>query len=79
MPVVVAKRRSPCAVCSLAIEPSEVMTYECAIGPRHMACADLGAAWRHNLYAMPCELCGVRLLRGPGELTVDERLTDVGS
>lgn len=44
-----------------------------------MACADLGTARRRNLYPMPCDPCGVRLLRGHGELTVDERLTDVGA
>ncbi len=74
-----AKRRAPCAACSLPIEPGEVITYERTVGARHLACADREAARRRNLYVMPCELCGVRLLRGRGELTVDERLTDDGA
>lgn len=65
-------------MCSLPIERGEVITYERAIGPRHVACSEQAAARRRNLYAMTCELCGVRLLRGHGELTVDERLTDDG-
>lgn len=79
MPVMLASRCSPCAVCSLAIDRGEVITYERATGARHMACADVEATRRRNLYAMPCDLCGLRLLRGHGELTVDERLTDDGA
>ena len=70
-----ANRRGPCAVCSLPIELGEVITYERTVGARHMACAELNANRRRNLYAMPCDLCGVRLLRGHGELTVDEMPT----
>jgi hypothetical protein len=66
-------------VCSLPIEAGEVITYERAIGPRHIACSERAAARRRNLYAMRCELCGARLQRGQGELTVDERLADGGA
>jgi hypothetical protein len=76
MPVMVAKRRGTCAACSLPIEVGEVITYERAVGPRHMACSESDATRRRNLLAMPCELCGVRLQRGQGELTIDECVTD---
>ncbi|WP_140874860.1 hypothetical protein [Myxococcus xanthus] len=79
MPVVVSNRRGLCAVCSLPIEPSEVITYERAVGARHMACADVEAARRRNLYAARCELCGVKLRRGEGRLAVVERQASDGT
>ncbi|SEN38113.1 hypothetical protein SAMN05444354_1501 [Stigmatella aurantiaca] len=79
MPVMVAMRRRPCAVCSLPIEVGEVITYERAVGPRHMACSERDATRRRNLFAMPCELCGVRLQRGQGELFVAESLSTLGN
>lgn len=79
MPTIVAKRRGPCAVCSMPVERGEVITYERAVGPRHMACAESEVCRRRNLFAMPCELCGVRLQRGHGELFVAESLSPLGS
>lgn len=79
LPTLVAQRRGLCVACSLPIEQGEVMLYERAFGARHMACTELEANRRRNLYAMPCDLCSARLLRGQGELTVDERLTDDGT
>lgn len=74
-----AKRRGPCAMYLLPIEPGEVITYERPVGARYLACSEREATRRPNLYPMPCDLCGVRLLRGQGQLTVDERLTEIGA
>lgn len=68
-----------CAVCSLPIERGECITYERAVGARHAACADVAPTRRTNVYPMPCELCGVRLSRGQGALTVDERQAPDGT
>ncbi|SEN36786.1 hypothetical protein SAMN05444354_1446 [Stigmatella aurantiaca] len=76
MPVIVAKRRGPCAACSLTSEEGEIITYERAVGPRHMACSERNATRWRNLFVMPCALWGVRLQRGQGELTIDECVTD---
>lgn len=49
-----------------------MITYERAVGALHMACADRPAERRRNEYPVRCELCGLRLLRGQGELFITE-------
>ena len=40
MPVIVAKHRSPCAVCRLEIMPGERITFTRSTKARHLACSD---------------------------------------
>lgn len=68
VPVLVAARRGLCAVCALTIDEGELIRYERAVGPRHVACSDLSATRRRNRYPSSCELCGVMLRSGEGML-----------
>lgn len=72
MPVLVAQRGGPCAACGALVLKGERIDYTLGTGPRHLACADRIPELRRNQHAAPCVLCGVRLSRGQGALSVTE-------
>jgi hypothetical protein len=76
MPTLEAKWESDCAACGMAILLGERIDYTTAKGARHLACIDMPANVRRNLYRMTCRVCGSKLRKGEGALIVTE--VDVG-
>lgn len=68
MPIMDAKRESPCAACGQMILLGERIEYVRARGARHLACTDVEAGQRRNGYEMPCNVCGEWLRKGKGTL-----------
>lgn len=76
MPVITAKRSSPCAVCGLTIARGESIDFTRVDGARHLMCADRKPERRYNAFATACHLCGAELAAGAGHLRLVEHEQD---